>query len=832
VVGETGEASAKAAELAAVTTRKAKDYRVSPGELLLEWKDRAHRLGLDSRVLGELLGRNSYRRPTAGERHLIETELAGPNGLTAHSSSFSRRDAIQGFCERLQSGAKVKEIERLADAFLGSESVITLSARADGLTAKDSIRVSDGRIVPAGTDERRYSTVEMLGVEQAVIERSIQRRLDACGVAAQPDIDRALSHRPLLFADQRAMVRRLTTSGLGVEIVVGKAGSGKTFALDAARAAWAASGYRVLGCALSARAARELEAGSGIESYTIAGLLRDLEHPVLGRFADNTVVIVDEAGMVGTRNLELLLEHAERAGAKVVLVGDDRQLPEIEAGGAFRGIKNRLPSIELSEVRRQPFGWERDALELIRDGRAKQAIDAYVAHDRVVIATSSEETRRQLVRDWWDTRSEKEPAVMIAPRRSDADDLNDRARELMITAGTLDSTALDIGGRFFARGDWVMTIRNCRGLGVINGTRGVVENVDIDRKEITFRRGDGATVTLPRSYLEGGHLTHSYAITGHKAQGMTTDKAYVLGDETRYREWTYTPLSRGRSDNRLYVVAGTDPDREELGGEVASSPNPMTELVRAIGRSRAKDLALDAYEHDEIRNLTIGELRREWEGLQTTIDRMPEDASGDLAELQAERSRLDESLRREPNIQTTVTRELNGMGAIGRRRNRVMTAALKRLVAEAAASEARLVAASGRLRGREDEAEALKRRRHEWLVQNAPAIRRFDALGRELWWREQQRAIAAEVAMPQYLTRAVGERPMRPSEREVWHEAVRAIESYRERWRVTDPGSYLGGRSDNARQRIERDAVKKQIAGLAQRPSERELDVTERSIEL
>jgi hypothetical protein len=211
---------------------------------------------------------------------------------------------------------------------------------------------------------------------------------------------------------------------------------------------------------------------------------------------------------------------------------------------------------------------------------------------------------------------------------------------------------------------------------------------------------------------------------------------------------------------------------------------------------------------------------------------MPEDASGDLAELQAERSRLDESLRRERNIQTTVTRELNGMGAIGRRRNRVMTAALKRLVAEAAASEARLVAASGRLRGREDEAEALKRRRHEWLVQNAPAIRRFDALGRELWWREQQRAIAAEVAMPQYLTRAVGERPMRPSEREVWHEAVRAIESYRERWRVTDPGSYLGGRSDNARQRIERDAVKKQIAGLAQRPSERELDVTERSIEL
>ena len=102
-----------------------------------------------------------------------------------------------------------------------------------------------------------------------------------------------------------------------------------------------------------------------------------------------------------------------------------------------------------------------------------------------------------------------------------------------------------------------MTLKNTRRLGVKNGTRGTVESVDEVRREVTIRRDDGTAITLPRSYLEAGHLTHAYAMTGHKAQGMTTDKAYVLGDQTLYREWTYVAMSRGRNDNRLYVVAGS-----------------------------------------------------------------------------------------------------------------------------------------------------------------------------------------------------------------------------------------------------------------------------------
>lgn len=833
LVGEANEGNGKATQAAAVMSRNAKDYRITPNDLMPEWRERAARLGLDDKVLAGVVGRTAYRALTAARRAAIESELAGPSGLTAQASSFSRREALQGFCSQLSTGAPVDEIERMTDRFLGSEQVIPLSARVEGLTAKDSIRVSDGRVIPAGVEERRYSTNDMLSVEQSVIERAIERRLDGCGIAAAHEVDGALSKRPTLYADQQAMVRRLTTSGQGVEVVVGKAGAGKTYALDAAREAWERSGHRVIGCSLSARAAEELQLGSGIHSFTIAGLLQDLDQPALGGLAPDSVVVVDEAGMVGTRNLDRLLEHAGRANAKVVLVGDDRQLPEIESGGAFRGIKNRLPAVELSEVRRQPFGWERDALDLIREGRSQEAIDAYMAHDRVVLAQSSEETRRRLIADWWATQSDKEPAVMLAARRSDVADLNSRARALMTAANKLGSIEIAFEGQSFAVGDRIMTLKNTRRLGVKNGTRGTVESVDELRREITIRRDDDTAITLPRSYLEAGHLTHAYAMTGHKAQGMTTDKAYVLGDQTLYREWTYVAMSRGRNDNRLYVVGGIDPDREDVGGEVTGIEDPLKELVAAVGRSRAKNLALDAYEHEEIRNMTMTELRQQWEATRRFVDTMPPETKGRAAQLEAERGRLDIMLRRQRIISDSLKQELAEMSVLERQRQRKVVRSLRQRLVDAADGTSSLQARLDAISAEVGDLVRARALREEWLLEKAPSVRRLDALGRELWWREQQQAIAAEVAMPQYLVNAVGERPMKPSERGAWQEAVEAVESYRGRWGVTEAEQALGHEAlADQDQQAEREVVERSLEGVRETSHEAEVEVRERSIEL
>lgn len=597
-VGEAHVGDAQAAELAAVTTRKAKDYNVTPDKLLPEWRERARKLGLTDDDLENVVGRSIYRRTTAVRRRAIADELAASSGLTAQSSTFTRRDALQGFCSRLDQGATIQEIEAMTDDFLSSSQVLALSAKEQTLTAKECLRVTDGRLIPAGAEELRYSTTEMLAVERDVIARATEPERQARGVARRQALDAALMRRPSLFDDQREMVHRLTTSGAAVDVVVGKAGAGKTFALDAAREAWESSGLRVIGCSLAARAAEELELGSGIRSYTIRRLLRDLDDSRNGGLPQGSVLVVDEAAMVGTRDLARLMTHAHAADAKVVLVGDDRQLPSIDAGGAFCAIKDRISSIELNEVRRQPDGWEREALDLVRHGHAQHAIDAYVAHGRVVMSTSAEDTRKRLIGDWWASRDDNEPAVMLAARRSDVSDLNARARSVMGAAGRLGDVDFDIAGASFAVGDRVMTLKNSRNLGVKNGNRGTVAAVDVERAEIVFRRDDGAHFVLPKSYLESGHLTHGYAMTGHKSQGMTTEKAFVLADQTLYREWAYVAMSRGRSDNRLYVVAGADPERDDVGGEVAVSDDPLKEVIAAVGRSRAKELALEYLDDD------------------------------------------------------------------------------------------------------------------------------------------------------------------------------------------------------------------------------------------
>ena len=184
-----------------------------------------------------------------------------------------------------------------------------------------------------------------------------------------------------------------------------------------------------------------------------------------------TVVVVDEAAMVGTRKLARLLDHAARARAKVVLVGDHYQLPEIDAGGAFAGLTQRLESTRLVENRRQVHAWERDALAELRTGDPHAAFDAYRAHGRVHESRDPERLRARLVDDWWASRVQGKRAVMVATRNTDVEELNRRARHHLATAGRLGTEEIVLGGRAFAIGDEVLATRNDYRLRVLNGNR-------------------------------------------------------------------------------------------------------------------------------------------------------------------------------------------------------------------------------------------------------------------------------------------------------------------------------------------------------------------------
>ncbi len=399
----------------------------------------------------------------------------------------------------------------------------------------------------------RYSTTELLDVERRLV--SLARAQRRAGVGVVTDASSILAAYPSLSAEQAEMVRRLTTEGDGIAVVVGAADSGKTFALDAARLAWERAGHTVVGCALAARAAAELQAGAGIRSTTIASMLGELDRPG-ARLPPNTVLVVDEAAMVGTRLLLQLARQARGADAKLVLVGDHHQLPEIEAGGAFRSLAQRLRPVTLTNNRRQQDSIERRAVAELRDGHVYRAVERLTAHGRVVTSPTAEETRTRMVHDSCEAKRHGEDSIMLALRRDDVADLNQRARSLLQAGGTVGADELVAAERAFAVGDIVVALRNDRRIGLHNGQRGIVVAINTASRTVVVD-STGSRISVPARYLDAGLLDHAYAMTAHKAQGLTCDRAFLLGDESLYREAGYTALTRGRRENRLYAVDAT-----------------------------------------------------------------------------------------------------------------------------------------------------------------------------------------------------------------------------------------------------------------------------------
>jgi ATP-dependent exoDNAse (exonuclease V) alpha subunit len=435
-------------------------------------------------------GRTRDRDQPLSEPAVAEVldRLAGPDGLTAAASTFARQDVLAAL-GGLLAGATRTELEDLADRFC----------------AERAVAVADRAL-----EERRWSTPELLSVEQQLVVAATGRTDEQAAVVSHDAIRAALAAHPTAGEDQQAMVRDVCQGGAGVALVVGKAGTGKTFTLGMARHAWQLDGYRPLATAPTGIATVSLEAEGFEEVATCDRLLADLDHG-RERLDGRTVLVVDEAGMLGSRKLARLLEHAEQARAKVVLVGDDRQLAAIDAGGGFRALRLRLGAAELTENRRQHQAWEREALELIRSGLVEEAVAAYRAHDRVVCTESKPAATLALLQDWWQAYqdAEQDPAqdvIVLAGRRAEVDRLNVACQELLAAQGRLGPDRLQVEDRRLAVGNRVVCGRNAIDkLGIANGTRGTITALDPDARSITIRV-DGKEpreVTLPGWYLDG-----------------------------------------------------------------------------------------------------------------------------------------------------------------------------------------------------------------------------------------------------------------------------------------------------------------------------------------
>ncbi len=557
------DATPREARAATLRTRPAKTPDVDAWSMHDDWVDRAEALGFTTAVLHTNMAHESGIDGLFDPSRVSVTEVCAE--LTEHRSTFDRRHVLQALAGRAHAGASVAELEAEADQLLAGPAVVPLGVGRFGLC---------------------YSTPDLLALEARILDQAEESGDGECGVVPDPGV--TLFAYPELSDEQRAMVEMLTTDGAPIAVVVGAAGSGKTHALGIVREAWEDAGFTVIGCALAARAARQLQDDAQIPSVTLDRLLIDLDGAGIPKLTSRTVVVADEAAMIGTRKLGRLLDHAHQARAKVVLVGDPCQLPEIEAGGLFTGLTERLGAVELVENRRQQDPVERQALADLRAGQVDEAIERLSEHGQIIETPDRKDALEHIVADWRTATRRGEDAIMLALHRSDVTALNDTARAVLVNERVVDNWPVHVLDRPYAVGDRILTLRNDSRHGLINGQRGTITSCELDGFAVRFDGEDRPTL-VPDAYLEAGHIDHAYAMTVHKAQGLTCDRAYVLGTDDLYAEAGYTALSRGRYENRLYVTAEVEDEVDHHG---ATEPDdPIDGIRAALWRSERQELA-------------------------------------------------------------------------------------------------------------------------------------------------------------------------------------------------------------------------------------------------
>ena len=774
MVAESGYTSARAHQTATLSTRKAKEYGVDPDHLVARWREEAEALGFGPAELAACFGRASRtaRANLTIAEASVRRVIGGPEGLTKHASTFTRKEVVEAVCDLVGVEADAADVERIVDGFLDSEHAVPLHP--------DLINGTEWVWRRSGSKERdvdlaRWTTPDLVRLEDD-LHRWSESGFGATPLVPDQAVVRAvIDGRPSLNAEQTAMVTALASPSAGsIQPVSGRPGSGKTYATATFVRALVGSGVPVVGCALAATAAAELEDScrfgplTGTEATTIARLLRRLDrHPL----APGTVVIVDEASMVGTRDLHRIANHVAAAGGSLKLIGDEKQHGAVETGGFFKLLVLRAreagTAIELKGNSRQQDAGDRAAIEEFRNGLVEAALGRYDTNGHIRRAATALAAYQQMVDDWAAAVAEGGLDPMIAGPNRVRRELNRRARAAMTTAGRLSGAAVTTAdGVEIQAGDWIVTRRNeprlrsTTGGWVKNGSAGTVAAVDPDRRTVIVDFHRDGRITLPAGYLDGsGQVEHGYARTTYGVQGATLDRAlYFAGDEASFEEG-YVAFSRGRLETRLYLVDGTSLVDDDTSSRAHAGRSTGLETVAsALGRERANALVHDA-------DPTIGAVRANYDGWR-------------LGELRTERLRIEAVLRGGPPDvseqydESTAARDalLVHLRAasltdhLASRRRHDLESALERVDRRLAALAPGVEARAAHLADHPDEVVAY------------PLVRRAE-LARELELRA-----AAAFAPPHAVVEALGAPPANPIALRAWVDAAEAAAVHNERY--------------------------------------------------
>jgi len=649
--------------------------------------------------------------------------------------------------------------------------------------------------------------------------------------AAAPD-----GHR--LTDDQAAAVYAVTTSARQLDVLVGAAGSGKTTALAVLRQAWEAQhgAGSVIGLAPTAKAAEVLAGSLDIATENTAKWLTEharnperrarvrelLAKAATARVAGKPraaamaatnaavlqqqihrwelrpgqLVVVDEASMCGTLALDSLTSNAERAGAKVLLVGDWAQLSAVESGGAFRMlVTDRADAPELSTVRRFTNQWERAASVRLRVGDTR-AIDTYTAHGRVR-SGAAEDMMDAAYTAWADDEQAGHSSLLIAATNAAVAELNTRARAGRITWGVVESDGVRLhDGTRAGAGDRIVTRQIDRTLRT--GPHSWVKNGDqwivvrrVDDGSLAVRRATdssrGRVLTLPAGYV-ALHVELAYATTAHRAQGDTVDTAHAVVRPEGSREILYVAMTRGRQSNTAYVCTDTRAEGEHGPTEELSAQDVLEEVLARTGADQAAHEVIRA-EHDRV--ASIAQLAAEYDTIarEARKDRWAALAAAALPHLKAEDAAASPAW---PEL-VAAWRRADAAGLD-------LDTAMPQLASHQADDTDPVAALRDRVEHWYDAATPGTHSRRTMIAGLIPAATDVSDpdMGQALAERAaliEQRAdalVARALATSEPWLTKLGPPPERPGQRIQWERAAATVAAYRDRHGVTDPHRPFG----------------------------------------
>lgn len=523
---------------------------------------------------------------------LLPQKKIGPTGLFHRMASYAeqrQRDFINGerllqnpeivldVITRQQSTFTHNDIARVVNRYtLDSEQFLAVYEKVKALPL----------LVSLGQDDKgraRFTTQPMLSTEKTMLEHAADLSISPTHAVSEAHQALALSQKTLTI-EQKLAFDHVVEEG-ALKCVIGLAGTGKSYFLGVAREAWEQAGYNVLGATLSGIAAENLEGSSGIASRTLASRFYywDKGEELL---TANDVLVVDEAGMVGTHHMARVMEEAKAHGAKVILVGDMEQLQAIDAGASFRGIVEKTGYVELAEIWRQNSQWQRSATVQLATQKTQEAMAQYASHGHIHTYETKIEAMHALVSHWNDLRvaSPEKTQIMLAYTRQEVLELNQIARGYCQESGMLSNehrVLTERGDRQFSEGERIYFLKNDRELGVKNGTLGTI--VGLNNTALTVRLDNvdekEKHQTISFTTDRYNHLDYGYAATIYKGQGVTVDRAFVLSSRYLDRHATYVAMTRHRDGVELFWSKEEFPQYDDM--------------VGVLSRERSKDLVSD-----------------------------------------------------------------------------------------------------------------------------------------------------------------------------------------------------------------------------------------------